>query len=185
MFCIVFFKFVKITLVLVDKEVKLFAADKNYILKEVQSEQMNLLLPKAVSEIISCYNVFHNPLGLQDELTNKLDSYIYRENPVLNSLYHDLAGFYRYQNADNQLELLFDGLSHREKFIKEWQGTFLHWIQELCMNYTFMKTLLGATVYYPGPRGGLMLESRIRAQLIKQFNLKIYKYKGIHEFFAA
>lgn len=170
---------------MVNDKVKLFPADKNYILKEVQAEQKSQLLQKAVSQIIIYYNSLHNPLGLQDKLTDELNAYVYRENPVLDGMYHDLAGFYRYQNANNQLDLLFDGLSHQEKFRKEWQETYLAWIEDLCKNYTFIKTLLGATVYYPGPNGGALLESRIRGHINKQFNLKIYKYKGIHEFFAA
>ena len=143
------------------------------------------LLEIAAYRILHAYRLSHNSLGLIDEIILKLDADQFESNRVLEGLYRDLAGYYRYQNADNQLELIFDGETHMNKFSYDWQKTFLKWIDDLCFNYNFLKTLLGATVFYPGPKGEVLLESRVCAYLSKHFNLKVYTYKGIQDISVA
>lgn len=170
---------------MVDPTIKLFPADKNYILKEAQASLKDTLLEQASVQIIQAYRQHYNPLGLIDEFILKLEEYTFASNPVLEGLYHDLASYYRFLNAGNQLELLFDGDSHFKKYSIEWEEAFLKWVDDFCSNYNFMKTLIGATVFYPGPQGEIMLQSRIGAYLNKHFQLKIYKYKGIQDISAA
>ena len=170
---------------MVDPKIKLFPADKNYILKEAQADLKDELLEIGAYTIVNAYLKNHNSLGLEDDLTSKLNAYQFKSNFVLESLYRDMAGYYRFQNAENQLELLFDGESHYYKFSVEWRKVFLAWISDFCLNFHFQKALLGATVFYPGAQGEELLESRVRVHLSKHFNLKVYKYKGIREFSAA
>ena len=170
---------------MVDPAIKLFPADKNYILKEAQAGLKDKLIEKTAFRVLEAYQAHYNPLGLVDEFIVVLENYRFESNPVLEGLYYDLAGYYRFQNADNQLELLFDGDSHYKKFSKEWEEAYLNWIDELFTSYNFIKTLIGATVFYPGPQAEILLQSRIGSYLNKHFKLKIYKHKGIQEISAA
>jgi len=170
---------------LVDPTIKLFPADKNYILKEAQVSLKDVLIEKTAFRVLHAYRSHYNPLGIVDEFILTLENYTFESNPVLEGLYFDLAVYYRFQNADNQLELLFDGDSHFKKYSKDWEEAYLQWIDELCSNYYFIKTLIGATVFYPGPQAEVLLHSRIGAFLNKHFKLKIYKHRGIHEMSVA
>jgi hypothetical protein len=169
---------------LIDPVIKLFPADKNYILKEAQTNLKDELIELAAYRIINAYLTNRNSLGLVDEFVDKLTGYKFESNAALESMYRDMAGYFRYHNADNQLELLFDGESHSKKFSIEWKKIFLNWIDEFCLKDHFHKALLGATVFYPGANGEILLESRIRTHLHKHFNLKTTRYRGVRKIVA-
>lgn len=169
---------------MIDPVIKLFPADKNYILKEAQAELKDELIELAAYRIVNVYLKNRNSLGLVDDFITELKEYTFKSNAVLESMYKDLAGYYRFHNANNQLELLFDGDSHFKKFSKQWRKVFLHWIDDFCMKYHFHKALLGATVFYPGVQGEELLESRIRTHLQKHFKLKTTRYRGVRKIVA-
>jgi len=169
---------------LIDPVIKLFPADKNYILKEAQAKLKDELIELAAYRIIDAYLKNRNSLGLVDEFVEQLTAYQFESNAVLESMYKDLAGYYRFHNTDNQLTLLFDGESHFKKFSLDWRKVFLDWIDGFCMKYHFHKALLGAIVFYPGVQGELLLESRIRTHIQKHFNLKTTRYRGVRKIVA-
>ncbi len=170
---------------MIDPNRKLFPADKNYILKQVQSELMDEVLAAGVEQAISNYLQKHNPMGLRDDAIEKIENYSYQRTTVLDEFYLELATIFRYFNHDNQLELLFDGRSHFEDFANEWRTTYLKWIDSFSKQPAFLKAILGATVYYPGEHGARLINNRLKSFINKYFNLKVYKYRGVMEYSVA
>ncbi len=170
---------------MIDTNRKLFPADKNYILKQVQSELMDEVLAAGVKRAISNYVLKHNPMGIRDEAIDKIENYRYERTGVLDEFYLELAAIFRYFNHDNQLEILFDGRSHFEDFANEWRTSYLKWIDSFSNQPAFLKAFLGATVYYPGKHGAVLINNRLKAFINKYFNLKVYKYRGVLEYSVA
>ena len=164
---------------------KQFPADKNYILKEVQADLMPRLLLSGTDKALANYLRLYNPLGLKDEVTEKIESYKLGEEHALYEFYLELAAIYRYQNHGNQLELLFSGKSHYEIFATEWEQSFLDAIDTFSLQETFLKSFLGATVFYPGVQGGELICNRMKSFLHKYYQLKVYKHWGVKEFQVA
>jgi hypothetical protein len=165
--------------------VKQFPADKNYILKEVQSNLKTELLVLGVQRAISNYLSLFNPLGLKDETVIRIEAYQLDNNHALHEFYLELAAIYRYLNHGNQLELLFDGTSHYQVFASDWKLSFLDSIDQFSKHETFLKAFLGASVFYPGEQGGSMISNRLKSFLNKWFQLKVYKYWGVKDFQVA
>ena len=110
---------------------KLFPLDKNYILRQAQSILEEQMLEVMVFELKKSYTQLYNPLMLMDETFAKiLDTYEYPKDR-LRMIYRQLCGIYRFKNKDNQLELLFDGRTHLEKFQEDWSEAFVGYIQQL------------------------------------------------------
>jgi len=170
---------------LLHSDLKQFPADKNYILKEVQSDLMEISLEQITSRAISNYLRLYNPMGLRDSTIEKIEAYRLGSNHALNEFYLELAAIYRYLNHGNQLELLFDGSSHYDLFRVSWGECLIEWIDEFSLNETFLKAFLGATVYYQGEQSAELIRNRLRSFLNKRFQLKVYKNWGIREFEVA
>ena len=134
---------------------KLFPLDKNYILRQAQSILEEQMLEVMVFELKKSYTQLYNPLMLMDETFAKiLDTYEYPKDR-LRMIYWLLCGIYRFKNKDNQLELLFDGRTHLEKFQEEWSLQLIQWVHELGYHEQYVKTMLRMTLlfdtesYYP------------------------------------
>lgn len=114
-------------------EEKYFPHDKNYLLKTVQAFAKERLLTIWLDEILAAYNHQHNPMGLEDDFVIELREKIGIGTDLLEELYDILAGIYRYDHGDNQLEFQWDGRTHMEVYDTDWRAMYLHWIRELSL----------------------------------------------------
>lgn len=161
---------------------RFFKLDKNYILKEAQQASREELLQQMVSFVKESYLREFNPLGLIDDTIRRIQENQNPETDKLQDFYHIVAGIYRFQNGSNQLELLFDGASHFEKYQQDWGLAFETWYRSFCHKPTFIKAVLEVTVFYPRHRKGELAEARMRAFISQQFDsLRIHKRLGILE----
>lgn len=158
---------------------KLFPLDKNYILKEAQSASEEELLIKLVKEVKSSYLHYCNPLGLEDDTVLKIKNYEKINTSRLREFYEHLAGIYRYKFGSNQLEFLFDGRDHFEKYQEEWSEAFMEWVKGFCKEENFLKAILEVTIFYPEGRKALLAGNRLKIYISQQLYIKVYKYKGI------
>ena len=164
---------------------KLFPKDKNYILKEAQTDASLFLLEKMRDIVIDMYFETFNPLRLHDDTTAAILKNAKADINNLLPFYYELAGIYRYKFGDNQLEFLFDGRSHYDKYSAEWKETFIAWIHELGNHKPFIRAILEATVLaHDNLRIELILQ-RLKILIAQVFEVKVYKYRGIQELSVA
>ncbi|MCB0506124.1 MAG: hypothetical protein KDC58_11575 [Cyclobacteriaceae bacterium] len=159
---------------------KLFAADKNYILKEVQQRTETELLTWLADYVKEYYETLHNPLGLIDNTIETIRSSSFDQIELFHEFYNDLAGIYRYKHGEVQLEFLFDGTSHYTKYRSEWKVIFMKWVTQMLHQRVVMRAFLEITVF--GIKNKKQLEltlNRLKLYIEQHFQLKIYKYKGI------
>ena len=158
---------------------RFFKLDKNYILREAQQASCDELLQQMVAYVKQAYMLQHNPLGLVDDTILTIQQAEQPPTDKLEDFYNILAGIYRYKHGSNQLELLFDGASHFEKYRQEWAEAFAAWYKNFCLKPTFLKAVLEVSVFYPADRKGTLAEARMRAFISQQFDLRIHKRYGI------
>ncbi|MBK6266449.1 hypothetical protein JKA74_15495 [Marivirga sp. S37H4] len=158
---------------------KFFPFDKNYLLEQAQLEIKNDLLNQLVQMVKEIYLLRYNPLGLMDASVEKIlctENYHLEE---LAELYEQMAGVYRYKFSSNQLELLFDGRDHIEKYEDDWREAFFNWVKEFSKSKNFLKAVLETAIFFPEDRQSQLAFSRLKNFISEQFGLKIYKYRGI------
>ena len=158
---------------------KLFPLDKNYILKEAQIATEHELLIQTVEVVKMSYLLYCNPLGLEDDTVLKIKNCNTYQTVQLEGFYENLAGIYRYKFGSNQLELLFDGRNHFEKYQEDWSLAFMTWIRHFCKDENFLKAILEVTIFYPEGRKALLAGNRLKAYISQYLSIKVYKYKGI------
>jgi hypothetical protein len=157
---------------------KLFPLDKNYILRQAQFVLEEELIDQMVYELKRSYTYLYNPLQLMDQTYAKiLDTFDFPTDRI-QLIYRQLCGIYRYKNGNNQLELLFDGRSHFDKFKDEWEVTFLAWIQELGQHEQYVKTMLRMTLLYDTESRAEWSENHCKAFINQHFELKFIKRRG-------
>ncbi|TVP52505.1 MAG: hypothetical protein EA341_03135 [Mongoliibacter sp.] len=157
---------------------KLFPLDKNYILRQAQSLQEDQLMELMVFELKKSYTQLYNPLMLMDETFEKiLDTHTYPKDR-LKLIYRQLCGIYRFRNGDNQLELLFDGRTHIDKFKEDWSAELIRWCQELGRHEQYVKTMLRMTILFDSESRAEWSENHCKAFINQYFDLKIVKRKG-------
>ncbi|EOZ92135.1 hypothetical protein A33Q_4228 [Indibacter alkaliphilus LW1] len=157
---------------------KLFPLDKNYILRQAQSMLEDQLMELMVFELKKSYTQLYNPLMLMDETFVKiLDTHSYPKI-YLQMIYRQICGIYRYKNGDNQLELLFDGKSHIDKFKEDWYIQLIKWCQELGRHEQYVKTMLRMTILFDSESRAEWSENHCKAFINQYFDLKIVKRKG-------
>ncbi|MBS0000761.1 MAG: hypothetical protein KFF73_17395 [Cyclobacteriaceae bacterium] len=164
---------------------RLFTLDKNYLLKEAQFQQKNQLLLELVTRVRNTYLHEYNPLGLKDEV---IETLIQPSTPRLECLYNfyfELAGIYRFKYGENQLEFLFDGTPHIEKYRKDWQRHFRKWSGQFCRQKHFLRAILEGTILNPDQQTDYLIEIRLKHFLEQHFGLRIYKYRGIRKIQVA
>jgi len=158
---------------------KLFPLDKNFILKEAQVACKESLLLALVEEVKQQYFQNCNPLGLEDDPILTIKNCKEYKTDLLVEFYDHLAGIYRYKYGSNQLELLFDGRDHFEKYQEDWTSTFMEWIMNFCKEDNFLKAVLEVTIFYPSDRKALLAGNRLKTFISHQFEMKVYKFRGI------
>lgn len=164
---------------------KFFPLDKNYLLEEAQLSVQDYLLSDLVNRVKEAYTLQHNPLGLMDALSQKISNYKPKNLKPLNAFYLNLAGVYRYKFGDNQLEFLWDGDDHTDKYKEEWSETFINWTTQFCAHHQFLFAVMDLTVFLPLNRKAHLAENRINSFITQFFELKIHKNRGIVEMKVA
>lgn len=161
---------------------RFFKLDKNYILKEAQQAAREELLQQMVSFVKDTYLLQSNPLGLVDDTVLRIQEASNPHTHKLHDFYHIIAGVYRFKHGSNQLELLFDGATHFEKYKQDWANAFTDYYRAFSQKPAFVRAVLEVTVFYPKQRKGQLAEARMRAFLSQQFgSLRIHKRYGILE----
>ena len=158
---------------------KFFPLDKNYLLEDVQLRTQDCLLKELIECSKEVYQQLHNPLGLNDAFTEKIICFKPGDLTPLNSFYQNLAGIYRYKFGENQLDFLWDGKDHVQKYHEDWSHTFRQWTDKLCRQDQFVQAVLDLSVFLPENRQAHLAESRMNAVMLGLFELKIHKQKGI------
>lgn len=157
---------------------KLFPLDKNYILRQAQSVLEEEMIDRMVFELKRSYTFLYNPLRLMDQTYAQiLDTYDFpRERARL--IYRQLCGIYRYKHGDNQLELLFDGRTHFEKFQEDWSGALVGHVQELGIHEQYVKTMLRMTLLFDTETRAEWAENHCKSFINRYFELKVVKRQG-------
>lgn len=157
---------------------KIFPLDKNYILRQAQSVIEEELIDRMVFELKRSYTSLYNPLRLMDTTYGKIiDSFDFpRERARL--IYRQLCGIYRYKHGDNQLEMLFDGRTHLEKFQEEWSAAFVAYVSELGIYEQYVKTMLRMTLLFDTESRAEWAENHCKAFINQHFELKVVKRQG-------
>ncbi len=158
---------------------KFFPHDKNYLLEETQFRLQDCLLTELIEKAKASYELINNPLGLNDGFSDKIKFYHPQNLKTLYPCYQNMAGIYRYKFGENQLDFLWDGKDHTEKYAEEWSVTFMKWTGKLCMQIQFVQAVLDLTVFLPDNGQVQLAESRMNAVMLGLFELKIHKQKGI------
>lgn len=157
---------------------KLFPLDKNYILRQAQSVLEEEMIDRMVFELKRSYTFLYNPLRLMDQTYAQiLDTYDFpRERARL--IYRQLCGIYRYKHGDNQLELLFDGRTHFEKFQEDWSEALVGYVQELGIHEQYVKSMLRMTLLFDTETRAEWAENHCKAFINQYFELKVFKRQG-------
>lgn len=157
---------------------KLFPLDKNYILRQAQSVLEEELIDRMIFELKRSYTLLYNPLRLMDEtFAQILDTYEFPRERV-RLIYRQLSGIYRYKHGDNQLELLFDGRTHFEKFQEDWSAAFVSYVQDLGIYEQYVKTMLRMTLLYDTETRAEWAENHCKAFINQHFACKVVKRQG-------
>ncbi len=164
---------------------KLFPLDKNYILKQAQQYSEDQLLVWMIEFVKVQYETQCNPLGLIDDTIQKIRATKGYNLEPLREFYFELSAIYRYQNSDNQLELLFDGRNHEDKYLEDWQNGFKRWVYDFVRYPNYLRAVLEAAIFYPTDRKALLAGNRMKAFTNQYFELKIYKHKGLQRLKSA
>lgn len=159
---------------------KWFMMDKNYILKEAQLVLKEQLVFWTVQYAKDFYKQHHNPLGLIDATAKKINEATFDRFDLLEPFYDRMASVYRYKHGETQLELLFDGESHYEKYKGEWMDTYKTWVHDLFMKWLTLRAILEITVYHRfGPHEIELIDLRLQNHIEDHFDVRLYVYKGI------
>lgn len=157
---------------------KLFPLDKNYILRQAQSLTEEELIDRMIAEMKISYTSLYNPLELIDETYLKILNTVEFPRERVRLIYRQLSGIYRYLHGDNQLEMLFDGRSHLEKFQQDWSIAFLKYVCQLGRHEQYVKTMLRMSVLFDTDSRAEWSENHCKAFINQYFEVKVIKRHG-------
>jgi hypothetical protein len=158
---------------------KFFPFDKNYLLESAQHQLEHELLTALVVLVIKIFDSKINPLGLVDSFTLKIRNYRAKDLKPLHNFYERVSAIYRYKFGNNQLEFLWDGSDHVEFYKKQWSQTFEEWVRKFSEEELFIQAVLDLTVFLPSGDDTHMIENRMNHFVLKYFDVKIHKVKGL------
>lgn len=159
---------------------KWFLMDKNYILKESQLVLKEQLVYWTINYAKKFYQQYHNPLGLVDDTISKIEEANFTDYQLLETFYSKLASIYRYKHGETQLEMLFDGATHYEKYKSDWLETYKKWVNELFTEWLTLRAILELTVFRkPDAHHLHLIELRLQTYIEEYFDVRLYVYKGI------
>ncbi|MBR74728.1 MAG: hypothetical protein CL872_07325 [Dehalococcoidaceae bacterium] len=158
---------------------KQFKNDKNYILKKVQSESRNKLIKNLVKNSIINYETKSNPLGLKDKTSEKLFNSKKINIKSLIFFYNKLSAIYRFNFGEVQLSFLWDGSSHEEYYKNRWLTFFKKETERMMRKYSFLKAILSVTIFDRKDNEKTEFQYRLSSFIRKDFNIQVFKRKGI------
>ncbi len=158
---------------------KFFPLDKNYLLERAQLQTQDALLSALIEKVKIRYEELYNPLQIRDALSLKIKDYKPRNLKPLLSFYENLSGIYRYRFGETQLEFLWDGTDHMEKYMTDWASAFDSWTTQFCRNELLVRAVLDLTVFLPENRNAQLAESRMNHFITQHFEVRIHKQRGI------
>lgn len=136
------------------------------------------LVEVLVQELKKSYTLLYNPLGLMDNTYQQIvETQVFPKDRV-RVIYEQLCGIYRFKYGSNQLEFLFDGRSHLDKYREDWKAQFTNWLRELGTHEPYVKTMLRMTVLFDTENRAEFAENRCKSFINDFFKLKIVKRKG-------
>ncbi len=140
----------------------------------VQDEAISLMM----EELRISYTRLYNPLQLRDDTYIRIISN--RRFPInhVKFIYEQLCGIYRYRYGSNQLEILFDGKSHLEKYKEDWLEQLSNWVKDLGAHEAYVKNLLRMTLLFDTENRAIFSENRCKGFINEYFEIKIVKRKG-------
>ena len=157
---------------------KLFPLDKNYILRQAQFALEEELMDQMINELKRSYTCLYNPLQLMDQTYYEILNTFEFPRDRVRLIYRQLCGIYRFKHKDNQLELLFDGRTHFDKFKEDWETAFNSWLRRLGQHEQYVKTLLRMTLLYDTESRAEWAENHCKAFINYYFELKVIKRQG-------
>jgi len=157
----------------------LFPLDKNYTLKEAQSDTKSHLLLGMVEKVKHYYLVWSNPLGIEDDTIKAINSCHRFSMEHFDVFYHEIAGVYRYKIGSNQLEFIFNGRSHYDKYRDDWSEAFEIWIEGFLTYPHFIRAVLEMAILNKEDRVAFLASNRLKVFITQYFAVKVYKYRGI------
>ncbi|WP_421762775.1 hypothetical protein [Ekhidna sp.] len=157
-------------------EEKYFTQDKNYLLKSVQAFSKEILLDQWLQQILTSYNLQHNPMGLEDDFIIELKKKIHFAKDILEDNYDIIAAIYRHDHSDNQLEIMWDGRSHMEAYDSDWKSMYAKWIGRLSLIKEIQRPIIKYAVSEGGVNHTFLVQS-IRRSILSHFGLRIKSQK--------
>ncbi len=151
---------------------KFFPLDKNYLLEEAQLRLQDRLLYRLADLVKEEYELRNNPLGICDDFIQKVREFTPTDLKPLHEFYKTLAGVYRYKFGDNQLEFLWDGAGHSEKYETEWTEFFTKQVRIFLKNELFIRAVLDLTVFNNYSQ---LAENRMNNFMLQTFEVKLRK----------
>ncbi len=164
---------------------KFFPLDKNYLLEKAQLLFQDKLLYHLFDEVKKAYELQRNPLGLRDSFSLQIHNYRLLNLQPLEIFYQNLAGVYRFKWGDSQLEFVWDGRDHSEKYIEDWTLFFNDSITRFCQQELFVQAVLDVTVFLPSKcenqndKQFSLAENRMNTFMLQHFEVKMSKNKGL------
>jgi hypothetical protein len=159
---------------------KWFLMDKNYMLKEAQLVLKEQLVYWTVNYASEFYQLQHNPLGLIDNTIDQIQQAEFSDFYLLETFYSKLASVYRYKHGETQLEFLFDGASHYEKYKIDWLANYKQWVRDLFSERLTLRAILEITVFDQHSEHQLeLINQRLQTYIEHYFEVRLYTYKGI------
>ena len=160
--------------------------DKNYILKESQLVLKEQLVFWTVQYAKDFYQQQHNPLGLIDDTVALINGARFNEYALIEPFYDKLASVYRYKHGETQLEFLFDGATHYEKYKQDWLETYKKWVTALYSEWLTLRAILEISVFKQHSEHQLrLINMRLQTYIEHHFDVRLYVYKGIIDTKAA
>lgn len=124
------------------------------------------------------YELHFNPLGLVDSTVLQIRAHKFNNTEALGGIYENLAAIYRFKYGNAQLEILWDGRSHFDKYSEDWNAMCSQWMYGLCQNKTFIKGILHLTVFNDEFKNTFFITNGLKGIVNDYFNLKVLKING-------
>lgn len=144
----------------------------------------NSLCQYLFEHTVIAYGTLFNPIGIIDDTTRQIQTHRLEDTSVLEGIYENLAAIYRYQYGDTQLEIIWDGKSHFDKFTEDWSTLYKDWLTALLSNRTFVKGILQMTVFNEEGKNTFFIENSLKAIINEYFDLKILSRNGVKRLYV-
>ena len=155
---------------------KTFQKDRNYILRNVQYERRESLSRLIITQSIENYLCVENPLGIEDSFIKQLKKIRHYNIEFVYDFYKLASNIYRYSVNINQLEFIWDGSSHDQKYEQEWRYFLIRLIADLAHHKSFNRIIIKGAVVY-----GDQENSILKTTLLKILSAKFPRiYTELH-----